>query len=416
MRRELSPLDTYLLDDDNASIFNIGRCENGTIIYSYSVRKWNNGKTGAIVDLYEITDDVDNEGNSLFEKEEGRNLGHSDFLFFVSSEIDLVKISESYPGLTELWSQCPIVAEGIIARFVKVYIIDRNYPEMFKAYYEMEMKLYARDCQRRDPFSFNVNLEDKFANGVHLHQEKKKIEYSLKHLLPYIKEDQHAQIKRVAEAYLKYVESRSNKKENINISRKRNSRKAGKKAFDPDKCRETFTYWPDGMSKQERDIRLKIAFSRMKGTLIDSDTHYDTFESLLSGKPLDVKIVWIGINSQLRELFSQLVTKKKLLKKPTGGLNQILTARFKKADGTLFTPNEIKNAGRDGDMSSINDVVKFLTPSPVEMEDLETQLHSLLTEEQERAELKGKKDNKHQEHLPNGTNISSRPNQRTRRY
>ncbi|MBO7539434.1 MAG: hypothetical protein J6T44_09160 [Prevotella sp.] len=191
------------------------------------------------------------------------------------------------------------------------------------------------------------------------------------------------------------------------------SGKADKKAFDPDTFRETFTYWPDGMKQEERDIRLKMAFNRMRGTLIDRNTHYDTFEALLSGKPLDVKIVWIGINSQLRELFSQLVTKKKLLKKPTGGLNQILTARFKKADGTLFTANEIKDAGSDGDMSAVNDVVVFLTPSPVAMEDLETQLRRIQTEELERAELRGMKDNKHQEHLPKGTNLSSKPNQHT---
>lgn len=191
--------------------------------------------------------------------------------------------------------------------------------------------------------------------------------------------------------------------------------KKDKKKFDSDTSRETFAYWPDGMSETERNIRLKMAFSRMRGTLIDRETHYDTFEAFLSGKPLDIKIVWVGINSQLRELFSQLVTKKKLLRKPTGGLNQILTTRFKKADGTLFTPNEIKNAGSDGDMSAVNDVVAYLTPSTVAMDDLELQLRNLLTEEQERADMRGKKDNKHQKHIPNGTNISSKPNQNTRK-
>lgn len=193
------------------------------------------------------------------------------------------------------------------------------------------------------------------------------------------------------------------------------SRKPDKKAFDRDTFRETFTYWPDGMKQEERDIRLKMAFRRMQGTLIDRNTHYNTFEALLSGKPLDMKIVWIGTNSQLRELFSQLVRKQNLLKKPTGGLNQILTARFKKADGTLFTAIEIKDAGSDGDMSAVNDVVAFLTPSPVEKEDLEIQLSRLLTEEQERADLRGKKDNKYQEYLPKGTNHSSKPNQHTRK-
>ena len=192
------------------------------------------------------------------------------------------------------------------------------------------------------------------------------------------------------------------------------SRKADKKPFAPDTYRDTFTYWPDGMRKEERDIRLKMAFSRMRGTLIHRDTHYDTFESLLSGKPLDVKIVWIGINSQLRELFSQLVTKNKLVKKPTGGLNQILTARFKKEDGKPFAPNEIKDAGSDGDMSAVYDVVQFLTPSSVTTEDLELQLRRLQTEEQERADVRGMKDNKYQKHSPKGTNVSVTPNQHTR--
>ncbi len=197
-------------------------------------------------------------------------------------------------------------------------------------------------------------------------------------------------------------------------SGKPESRKADKKPFAPDTYRETFNYWPDGMRKEERDIRLKMAFSRMRGTLIHRDTHYDTFEALLSGKPLDVKIVWIGINSQLRELFSQLVTKNKLVKKPTGGLNQILTARFKKEDGKPFTPNEIKDAGSDGDMSVVNDVVRYLTWEPATMESLEQQLSRLQTEELERADLRGMKDDSYQKHSPKGTSVSVTPNQHTR--
>lgn len=196
---------------------------------------------------------------------------------------------------------------------------------------------------------------------------------------------------------------------------KQESRKADRKPFDADIFRETFTYMPDGMSKEERDTRLKMAFSRMRGTLIHRDTHYDTIESLLSGKPLDLKIVWIGTNSQLRELFKQLVRMKNLLKKPVGGLNQILTARFKKEDGTLFTPNEIKDAGSDGDMSAVNDVVSFLTPSRVSTEDMELQLIRIQTEEQERADMRGMKDNKFQKHSPKGTNVSVTPNQHTRK-
>lgn len=195
---------------------------------------------------------------------------------------------------------------------------------------------------------------------------------------------------------------------------KAESRKADKKVFDADTFRDTFIYLPDGMSLEEREIRIKMAFNRIRGVLIDRDTHYDTFDALLSGKPLDVKVVWVGTNSQLRKLFNLLVTKNKLLKKPTGGLNKILAARFKKADGSLFTAKEIKDAGSDGDMTAVNDVVKILTPIPITMEGLELQLSRLQTEEQERAELRGSKNNKPQQHLPKGTNVSSKPNQQTR--
>lgn len=208
------------------------------------------------------------------------------------------------------------------------------------------------------------------------------------------------------------IDNALNPPQNI-TNRRTESRKADKKVFDADTFRDTFTYLPDGMSQKEREIRLKMAFSRIRGVLIDRDTHYDTFETLLSGKPLDVKIIWIGTNSQLRQLFSLLVSKNNIIKKPTGGLNQILTARFKKANG-LFTPNEIKDAGNDGDMSAVEDVVEILTPTPVTMEELEQQLSRLRTEEQERADMKGMINNRHQQHLPKGTNISKNPNQHTR--
>lgn len=185
--------------------------------------------------------------------------------------------------------------------------------------------------------------------------------------------------------------------------------KADKKPFDPDTFRETFTYAPEGMSKKERSIRLKMAFNKAKGILIASDTHYDTFEALLSGKPLDIKIYWTGTNSQLRCLFNMLVTKNHIVKKPTGGLNQILSARFKHEDGTPFSANEIKDAGSDGDMSVVNSIVEILTPCPVEVEDLEQQLRSLITEEQENNELGRIKAPKQE-----GMVYGNRPNQHTR--
>lgn len=209
MRRVLSPIDDELLSD--ASISDIGRCVNGTNLYMYSVREWKNGAKGAIVDLYELSDDVDSEGNSLFVKEGGRDLGHRDSLYFVSSEIDMVRESECYPGLSELWMRCPLVAKGIIARFVKVDLADRDYPAMFEAYYEMEKVFYAKERKMRDAYTFNVNLEDEFANGVHLRQELEKIEFSLQHLLPFLEESEHAQIISTADAYIEFVKSKATK-------------------------------------------------------------------------------------------------------------------------------------------------------------------------------------------------------------
>lgn len=200
----------------------------------------------------------------------------------------------------------------------------------------------------------------------------------------------------------------------IAIKVKPETQKEGRKTFNVDTFRETFTYVIEGMSSQEREIRLKLAFNKMRGILIANDTHYDTFESLFSGKPLDVKIVWTGTNAQLRILFNLLVTKNKLLIKPTGGLNKILSARFIKPDGMSFTAAEIRNAGSGGDMRAVNDVVEFLTPKPISVEDLELQLTRLRTEELERNELEGKKDGKYQKLLPQGTNISIKPNQHTR--
>ena len=200
----------------------------------------------------------------------------------------------------------------------------------------------------------------------------------------------------------------------IAIKPKSETQKEGRKTFNVDTFRETFMYAIEGMRMQEREIRLKLAFNKMRGILIANDTHYDTFESLFSGKPLDVKIVWTGTNAQLRILFNLLVTKNKLLIKPTGGLNKILSARFIKPDGMSFTAVEIRNAGSGGDMRAVNDVVEFLTPKPISVEDLELQLTRLRTEELERNELEGKKDGKYQKLLPQGTNISIKPNQHTR--
>lgn len=371
-------------------------CNNNVVVFVNST--WANGKTGSI---------TDSEGNGVFR-------------FF-----------EMKPGKfnTEIVSEKPednpIVATGIVAYclhnrkfknilFKKLRLssfLPQSILQQFNEYTAGLFEKY-REEREQEPDSWRCDIKSEFYIKFVIPYAESKNNES-KALFEYLTPNDCQYIEDLMKEYILYLEKR--KKEFIDVSIKPERRKADKKPFDPDTFRETFTYWPDGMKQEKREIKLKMAFRRISGTLIERDTHYDTFEALLSGKPLDVKIVWIGTNSQLRELFSQLVRKQKLLKKPTGGLNQILTARFKKADGTLFTANEIKDAGSDGDMSAVNDVVASLTPSQVEMEDLETQLSRLLTEEQERADMRGKKDNKYQGHLPKGMNYSSKPNQHTRK-
>lgn len=207
MKVVLSPLECDLTVEP--SIFSIGRIMEGTNWYSYGICKWANGLQGAIIDFNDATDDVDAEGKSLIHTGDGR-----DFLQFVSSDIDLVRESENVFGLNDLSRRCPLVASGIIARFVKIDITKRNYPAMFEAYYEMEKKFYVLDHQRRDPFSFSKNLEDEFVNGAHLRIESKSIEFSTENLFPFLKERDRSIIKRMAEAYIEFVKSKAIKKTN----------------------------------------------------------------------------------------------------------------------------------------------------------------------------------------------------------
>lgn len=207
MKVVLSPLECDLTEEP--SIFCIGRIMEGTNWYSYGICKWANGLQGAIIDFADATDDVDAEGKSLIHTGDGR-----DFLYFVSSDIDLVRESEKVYGLADIRQKCPLVATGIIARFVKIDITKRNYPAMFESYYEMEKKFYVLDHQRRDPFSFSKNLEDEFVNGAHLRIESKSIDFSTENLFPFLKERDRSTIKRMAEAYIEFVKSKAIKKSN----------------------------------------------------------------------------------------------------------------------------------------------------------------------------------------------------------
>ena len=103
MRRELSPL---FSDDEDwvlpiGSMYAIGRTDVDPY-YGYCVCEWANGAKGAIVDLFEVNDDVDSEGNSQFE----RPFGHRDCLYFIESGIDLVRVVEDPIKRVDLWTQC----------------------------------------------------------------------------------------------------------------------------------------------------------------------------------------------------------------------------------------------------------------------------------------------------------------------
>ena len=356
MRRVLSPLDKELLSE--ASIFDIGRCSIGTNLYLYGVREWYNGAKGAIVDLFDICEPVDSDGNSLYVKEGGRNFGHRDVLQFVSSEIDLVQESERYPGLSDLWMRCPTVAEGIIARFVKVDITDRDYPKMFEAYYEMEKVFYAKERKMRDPYTFNVNLEDEFANGVHLLQEKKKIEFSLQNLLPFIKESQHALIRRTADAYIAFVKSKMTK--TIEIQTEENTRRKHNASQKQKKDYSRYSFRLKVNDRQLENLYLILSERDEKGKrFIDGDLqkfnkatkclpldkedikHYKPvdidkmlFNQVFTGNETDVQIVWSGDAVELwyfiNTLYNYKVKGERLLDKSGSGpgIWQIVRSRF----------------------------------------------------------------------------------------
>lgn len=312
MTRELSPLEKDMQESE-ASISDIGRCFNDTNLYIYSVRKWKNGEIGAIVDFYEIVEDVDSEGNSLYVKEKYRYLGHRDNLYFVNSETNLLQDHDYY----ELWRRCPLVAEGIIARYVKTSIIDRSYPEMFETYYTMEMTFYALDRKRIDPYSFDINLEEEFANGIHLREEQKKIEFSLQHLLPFLKESQHAQIEIMADAYIKFVKSKAtisiDSQTNENDGRKRKPSKKSKKNYSNysfllnidsrkldalylmlSKRDDTGKSFIDGDLQKYNDTKCLQLDNEYIKQLNPVDINKMLFKQVFLGKETDVQIVWRG--------------------------------------------------------------------------------------------------------------------------
>ena len=373
MRRELIPIVDEFLSD--GSMHDIGRCYDTH--YVYSVRKWQNSAKGAIVDWYDINEEIDTEGNSLYVKEGGRHLGHRDSLQFVRSEIDLVRKQETYPGLSDwdMWKQCPLVAEGIVARFVKIDFTDRDYPAMFEAYYEMEKSFYAKERKMTDPNTFNVNLDDEFANDYHLSQEKEKIEFSLKNLLPYLHEEEHTIIRSTAEAYINFVKSKANKttepqNEGNRACEKTDNRQnkgngwrndnASQKRKKGEQDYSRYSFKLNVNNKKLEHLYVLLSQENVEGkSFIDGDlqkeneatkclqmdkkvlrdykpVHIDQmlFNLVFAGIETDVRIVWRADAVELRyfinTLYNYKVNGKRLLEKSGKGpgLMQIVRARF----------------------------------------------------------------------------------------
>ena len=250
-------------------------CNNNVVVFVNST--WANGKTGSI---------TDSEGNGVFR-------------FF-----------EMKPGKfnTEIVSEKPednpIVATGIVAYclhnrkfknilFKKLRLssfLPQSILQQFNEYTAGLFEKY-REEREQEPDSWRCNIEAEFYTNYILPHTISRNDES-KALFEYLTPKDCQYIQNLMNEYVLYLETK--KKEFSDDRVKPESRKADRKPFDPDTFRETFTYWPDGMKQEEREFKLKMAFRRISGTLIERDTHYDTFEALLSGKPLDVKIVWIG--------------------------------------------------------------------------------------------------------------------------
>lgn len=333
MRRELCPLSSE--DEDwilpVGSMYAIGRSNFGTD-YCYGVCEWANGAKGAIVDLYEVNDEVDSEGKSIF----GGTIGHRDCLYFVESEINLESVVKDPIRHSDLWIKCPLIAEGIIARFAKTTPTDRNYTELYEKYYEMEKCFYAIDRKRLDPFAFSANLDDEFANGVHLRQEKRKIEFSLQCLLPFLREEYHDSVKRVAEAYIAFVKSKATKQpdEKTNDGRKELKLRANKKTKKEEKdySRCSFLLNVDSrklerlyvlLSKENDKGKKFIDGDLMKNNKVDEEILSNVkvikdesirntainkylFNQVFSGQETDVRIVWTSHTNQLWYLINAL--------------------------------------------------------------------------------------------------------------
>lgn len=336
MRRELIPISS---DDEDwvlpvGSMYAIGRTDYG-VDYTYGVCEWANGAKGAIVDLFEVNDDVDSEGKSLYEK----SFGHRDSLYFVVSDINLKLVVDDPMRRADLWTQCPLIAEGIIARYAKSTPVNRHFTKMYEDYYEMEKCFYAIERQRRDAFAFNANLEDEFANGVHLRQEQEKIKLSLQRLLPFLLEEHHAEIKRVAEAYIAFVKSKATKTLNLQSKeaeeRERNTKKAAKRRAKNEaknyKCYslrlnvddkklerlyvmlserdDTGMRFIDGDLMKHNEVDKEILASvesikdeNMRKTAINKYL----FNQVFSGKNTDVQIVWTSATNKLWYLINTL--------------------------------------------------------------------------------------------------------------
>ncbi len=324
----------------------------GNYFYSYSICPWANGEYGSIIDFFSATDDVDDNGNSKLYSDK-----YTPFLQFVKGDIDLVGNEDCFSVCSDLRKNSPTVAIGFIAFFLLTEFSKRDYPAMYNEYYEIEKKVYTNRRRRTDPYCYDVNFDEEFSNGKHLLSEKENIKFSIKNLFPYLQEKDREFIKKVSDAYLKFVKSKAtisiDSQTNENDGKKRKPSKKSKKNYsnysfllniDSRKLEVLYlmlsqrddtgkSFIDDDLQKYNDTKCLQLDNEYIK-QLKTVDINKMLFKQVFLGKETDVQIVWRGDAVELWYLIYSLsnykVTGKVLLEKsgPGPGLWQIVRSRF----------------------------------------------------------------------------------------
>ncbi len=289
MKKELSP---YIHDKQGKS-YDAGYslCK----LYIYSVCKWANGEHGSIVDFNELKEDIDEKGKPLYDIGETYDEYH-----FVRSELNLEN------GLTESEEKsCPIVASGIVAYWIKQKNrSDHNNVRIFESYYKKMCDIYVdlQQCIYLD--SWNKNYEDKFKNGVHLEEEKKRIETS-KALLNYLQGNNKDTIIRLMEQYLEFVKSKATR-----IEKKTRKERKKKPSPIPRGKHKGFPFIRGNGPDPYRMAQVVDLYNFMKKSKADGGAnliHADQrhFINNFTDGTTSSTIIWLGTKRQLHYVVNQ---------------------------------------------------------------------------------------------------------------